>query len=136
MKNVESILLGGGSFWITEAVFKNLHGILRVTPGFAGGTVDNPLYREVCSGQTAHAEVVQIYYDPKLIDLQSLLAIFFDMHNPTLANAQGVEKGSQYRSYIGCSSIQKAKIVQDYICLLYTSPSPRDRTRSRMPSSA
>ena len=115
MKNVESILLGGGNFWITEAIFKNLRGVLRVTPGYAGGYLHNPSYREVCSGKTGHVEVAQIYFNPKQIDVQSILDIFFEMHNPTLINQQGVEKGSQYRSYIGCESIQQSKSVQDFV---------------------
>lgn len=115
MKNITSILVGGGSFWITEAIFKNVQGILRVTPGYAGGTTSNPVYREVCSGQTGHVEVVKIQFDPLKIDVTSILSIFFAMHNPTLKNKQGVEKGSQYRSYIGCESLEQSKIVRDFV---------------------
>lgn len=115
MKNIDSILLGGGNFWITEAVFKNLRGVLRVTPGYAGGYLENPVYREVCSGKTGHVEVVQLYFNPEQIDIRSILDIFFTMHNPSLLNKQGVENGSQYRSYIGCESIQQSKSVQDYV---------------------
>jgi peptide-methionine (S)-S-oxide reductase len=115
MKNIGSILLGGGNFWITEAVYKNLKGVLRVTPGYAGGDLQNPSYLEVCSGKTGHAEVAQVYFDPKQIDLESILQIFFEMHNPTLINKQGVEKGSQYRSYIGCESLQQSKKVKAFI---------------------
>ncbi len=115
MKNISTILLGGGNFWITEAIFKNVRGVLRVTPGYAGGYLAAPVYREVCSGRTGHAEVVQIHFNSSQIDLESLLDIFFTMHNPTLENKQGVEKGSQYRSYIGSTSLEQSKIVKDYI---------------------
>lgn len=115
MKNISSILLGGGSFWITEAVFKSVQGILRVAPGYAGGTISNPAYREVCSGQTGHAEVVKVQFDTSKIDVTTILSIFFSMHNPTLRNKQGVEKGSQYRSYIGCESLEQSKIVKDLV---------------------
>lgn len=115
MKTVSGIILGGGSFWVTEAVFKHVRGVLRVTPGYAGGEEPSPVYREVCSGKTKHVEVIQLYFDPEQIELRSILAIFFAMHNPTISNVQGIEKGSQYRSYIGCESIAQAKSVQDYI---------------------
>lgn len=115
MKNVSSILLGGGSFWITEAVFKNVQGILRVTPGYAGGSLEKPVYREVCSGKTGHAEVVKVQFDSQKIDVTSILELFFAMHNPTLKNKQGVEKGSQYRSYIGCESLEQSKIVKTFV---------------------
>lgn len=115
MKNISSILLGGGSFWISEAVFKNVQGILRVTPGYAGGNLEKPVYREVCSGKTGHVEVVKIQFDSQKIDLTSILNIFFAMHDPTLKNKQGVEKGSQYRSYIGCESLEQSKIVKSFV---------------------
>lgn len=118
MKNLESILLGGGNFWITEAVLKNVRGVLRVTPGYAGGYLQNPSYLEVCSGKTGHVEVGQVYFNPQEIDLNSILNIFFDMHNPTTGNTQGVEKGSQYRSYIGCESLEQSKRVQQFIISL------------------
>lgn len=118
MKNVESILLGAGSYWITEAVFKKVRGVLRVTPGYAGGYLQNPVYREVCSGKTGHVEVGQVYFNPEEIDLVSILSIFFEMHNPTSGNTQGVEKGSQYRSYIGCESLEQSKRVYQFINML------------------
>lgn len=115
MKYLQSILLGGGNFWITEAVFKNVRGVCRVTPGYTGGYLQNPSYLEVCSGKTGHVEVGQVYFNPQEIDLDTILRIFFDMHNPTTGNTQGVEKGSQYRSYIGCESLEQSNRVHKFI---------------------
>lgn len=115
MKNIESILLGGGNFWITEAVFKNVRGVLRITPGYAGGYLENPSYLEVCTGRTGHVEVGQLYFNPEQIDLESILNIFFEMHDPTSGIVHGVEKGSQYRSYVGCESLGQLKRIKQFI---------------------
>ena len=94
------ITLGAGCFWCVEAVFEEVKGIKKVTSGYMGGKVKNPTYREVCSGLTGHAEVVQLEYDPKLINISSILEIFWKTHDPTTLNRQGNDIGTQYRSAI------------------------------------
>ena len=97
---IETITLGGGCFWCIEAVFKDLEGVQKVTSGYSGGQVKNPSYKEVCTGNTGHAEVVQITYDKSIISLEELLEIFFTLHDPTTLNRQGEDIGTQYRSAI------------------------------------
>ena len=96
----EKATLGGGCFWCLEAIFENLRGVTKVVSGYAGGKIPNPSYKEVCSGLTGHAEVVQIEYDPAEISFQTLLEVFFVMHDPTTLNRQGGDVGTQYRSVI------------------------------------
>jgi peptide-methionine (S)-S-oxide reductase len=96
----ELATIGGGCFWCLEAVFTELRGVLRVESGFAGGHVDNPTYKQVCAGDTGHAEVVQITFDPAEISYEDLLRIFFASHDPTTPNRQGNDVGPQYRSII------------------------------------
>jgi peptide-methionine (S)-S-oxide reductase len=91
---------GGGCFWCTEAVFRELRGVERVVSGYAGGHVENPSYEAVCTGNTGHAEVVQITYDPSTIGYRALLEAFFATHDPTTPNRQGGDVGTQYRSVI------------------------------------
>lgn len=91
---------GAGCFWCTEAVFQAVKGVSNVVSGYMGGTVENPSYIDVCSGNTGHAEVVQLDYNPALISYDELLLIFFKTHNPTTLNAQGNDRGTQYRSVI------------------------------------
>lgn len=91
---------GGGCFWCTEAVFETEPGVLSVTSGYAGGHTRNPDYREVCTGETGHAEVIQIEYDPAVISYERLLEIFWKAHDPTTLNRQGADVGTQYRSII------------------------------------
>jgi peptide-methionine (S)-S-oxide reductase len=97
---LEIATLGGGCFWCTEAVYQMLPGVKSVTSGYAGGTKVNPTYKEVCSGETGHAEVIQIQYDPKLLSYDKLLQTFWDVHDPTTLNRQGADTGTQYRSII------------------------------------
>ncbi len=92
--------LGGGCFWCLEGVFQRLHGVTSVVSGYAGGTVANPSYREVCGGRTGHAEVVQVHFDPDVMTFETLLAVFFTIHDPTTPNRQGADVGPQYRSII------------------------------------
>lgn len=99
-KKLEVATLGGGCFWCLEAIYSELEGVERVISGYAGGHVKNPTYREVCSGATGHAEVVQITFDPSVIDYRDLLRIFFTIHDPTTLNRQGADVGTQYRSII------------------------------------
>lgn len=97
---MEKITLAGGCFWCTEAVFSMLKGVTKVTPGYSGGNVEDPSYEAVSSGDTGHAESVQIEFDPKIIPLDKLLYIFFKLHDPTTLNRQGADIGTQYRSAI------------------------------------
>lgn len=96
----ETAILGGGCFWCTEAIFSELRGVQKVESGYAGGTVSNPSYERVCDGDTGHAEVVRITYDPSAISYGQLLEIFFTTHDPTTLNRQGADIGTQYRSVI------------------------------------
>lgn len=98
--NVEVATLGGGCFWCMEAVFQDLKGVLKVESGFSGGHVDNPTYREVCSGLTGHAEVAEITFDPTVVSYKEILEVFFTVHDPTTLNRQGADAGTQYRSAI------------------------------------
>lgn len=93
-------ILGGGCFWCTEAVYKEVKGVTAVEPGYCGGQVDNPTYEQICTGTTGHAEVVKLTYDPKVISYRELLEIFFTMHDPTTLDRQGNDVGTQYRSVI------------------------------------
>jgi peptide-methionine (S)-S-oxide reductase len=113
----EAAVFGGGCFWCLEAVFLQLKGILNVEPGYAGGNKPDPTYEEVCSGNTGHAEVVKIEYDPLKISYELLLDIFFATHDPTTINRQGNDSGTQYRSVIFYNSEKQEqtakKVMQD-----------------------
>lgn len=100
MATLETATLGGGCFWCLEAAFNELHGVIRITSGYAGGHVVNPSYEQVCSGTTGHAEVVQVGFAPAELSYRDLLAVFFTIHDPTTLNRQGNDVGSQYRSVI------------------------------------
>ncbi len=97
---MKKIFLGGGCFWCTEAVFRNLRGVAEVVPGYMGGTVSNPTYEAVCTGTTGHAEVIEVLYDETVIPLGMILDAFFATHDPTTLNRQGNDVGTQYRSVI------------------------------------
>lgn len=92
--------LGGGCFWCVEAIFQALKGVERVVSGYSGGPLKNPTYREVCSGRTGHAEVIQVHFDPEVIGYDDLIRVFLSSHDPTTLNRQGADWGSQYRSII------------------------------------
>ncbi|HAJ34980.1 MAG TPA: peptide-methionine (S)-S-oxide reductase [Chloroflexi bacterium] len=98
--SLEVATLGGGCFWCLEAVYVELRGVEKVVSGYAGGHVKNPTYREVCSGSTGHAEVVQVTFDPAVISYADILRVFFTIHDPTTLNRQGADVGTQYRSII------------------------------------
>jgi len=102
MENLESKIatLAGGCFWCTEAVFERVEGVSKVLPGFTGGQIKNPAYREIISGRTGHAEAIEIHFDPEIISYQELLLIFFSTHDPTTLNRQQYDAGTQYRSAI------------------------------------
>jgi len=105
----EIATFGGGCFWCTEAVFQMVPGVKSVASGYAGGTKENPTYKEVCTGNTGHAEVIQVEFDPAKVSFEKLLATFWEAHDPTTLNRQGHDSGTQYRSIILYSSeAQKA----------------------------
>jgi peptide-methionine (S)-S-oxide reductase len=91
---------GGGCFWCTEAVFELLPGVKRVESGYAGGHVPNPTYKQICTGETGHAEVIRIEFDPAAVSYEKLVEVFFEAHDPTTLNRQGADEGTQYRSVI------------------------------------
>lgn len=111
----EVATLGGGCFWCLDAVFRELRGVEKVESGYAGGTKPNPTYREVCTGQTGHAEVVQIAFDPTEITYRELLEVFFTIHDPTTQDRQGADVGTQYRSIILTSSDEQAHTAREVI---------------------
>lgn len=96
----ETATLGAGCFWCVEAIFQDARGVERVVSGYAGGTVANPTYQQVCAGQTGHAEVAQITFDPDVISYNDILYIFWRTHDPTTLNRQGADVGTQYRSVV------------------------------------
>jgi peptide-methionine (S)-S-oxide reductase len=96
----ETITLGAGCFWCTEAVFQQIPGVLSVLPGYTGGKTRNPTYDDICTGATGHAEVAQIVFDPAKTSLKAVLEVFWQMHDPTTLNRQGADVGTQYRSAI------------------------------------
>lgn len=112
---METIVFGGGCFWCTEAVFKQLNGVVSVIPGYAGGTVGEARYETVSGGTTGHAEVVKIEFDPTIISFEDLLAVFFGTHDPTTQNRQGNDVGTQYRSVIFYTTEAQKKKAEDII---------------------
>lgn len=100
MATTQKATLGGGCFWCLEAVYKRIDGVEEVTSGYAGGEVKDPTYREVCTGRTGHAEVVEITFDPEKISYEQILDLFWEAHDPTTLNRQGADVGTQYRSAI------------------------------------
>jgi peptide-methionine (S)-S-oxide reductase len=107
--------LGGGCFWCLESVFEQLRGVERVESGYAGGTTPDPTYKQVCNGNTGHAEVIQITFDPAIISYRDLLNVFFAMHDPTTLNRQGPDFGTQYRSVILYHSPEQKEIAEQTI---------------------
>jgi peptide-methionine (S)-S-oxide reductase len=110
---MELATFGGGCFWCTEAVFKELKGVESVTSGYSGGHVINPAYREVTSGTTGHAEVIEIEFDPAVISFQELLEVFWATHDPTTLNRQGADVGPQYRSVIFYHNEKQQEIAEE-----------------------
>jgi len=105
---------GSGCFWCTEAVFQNLEGVEKVESGYSGGRVKNPTYKEVCSGLTGHAEVIQVSYNPQKISFDELLEVFWMTHDPTTLNRQGADVGTQYRSVIYYHTDEQKKLAESY----------------------
>ena len=110
--------LGGGCFWCLEAVFQELRGVERVVSGYAGGTVPNPSYEDVCTGRTGHAEVVQVTFDPAVLSYRDLLRVFFSIHDPTTLNRQGPDVGTQYRSVIFHHGPEQERVAREVIAEL------------------
>lgn len=117
-KELEKATLGGGCFWCTEAVYLELKGVVDVKPGYSGGHVKNPSYKEVCTETTGHAEVVQITFDPEIVSFTEILEVFFMTHNPTTLNRQGNDTGTQYRSSIFYHS-EKQKQTAEHVIQLF-----------------
>jgi peptide-methionine (S)-S-oxide reductase len=113
-EGLEQITLGSGCFWCTEAVFAELKGVESAVSGYSGGVKPNPTYKEVCTGETGHAEVVQVTYDPKVLKLSDLLAVFWQTHDPTTLNQQGADVGTQYRSAIFYHTDQQRQEAKYY----------------------
>ena len=111
----ETITLGGGCFWCTEAVYVNVRGVLDVESGYCNGHAPNVTYQQVCSGTTGHNEVVKLVFDPAQISLRDILEIFFVIHDPTSLNRQGADSGTQYRSGIYTSSPAQQQLVNTFI---------------------
>ena len=119
----QSIVFGGGCFWCTEAVFRELKGVVSVEPGYAGGETPNPTYEAVCTGRTGHAEVIKIDYDPAQVNLRDLLTVFFATHDPTTLNRQGADVGTQYRSAIFYTTPEQQAAAQAMIAEIDASSS-------------
>lgn len=110
----DTATFGTGCFWCTEAIFQELEGVLKVTSGYSGGTVVNPTYKQVCDGNTGHAEVIQIVYDPSKITFDELLEAFWQSHDPTTLNRQGNDVGPQYRSVIFYHDAEQKEKAEKY----------------------
>jgi len=108
----DMILLGGGCFWCTEAVFQRMEGVSEVISGYAGGLIENPTYRQICTGTTGHAEVILVVFDPGKVSLETLLEVFWATHDPTTLNRQGADVGPQYRSSIFYLSDSQKEIAE------------------------
>lgn len=111
---LQTATVGGGCFWCTEAVFLQVKGVQKVESGYMGGKVKNPTYREVCSGLTGHAEVIQITFDPAVVSYEEILEIFWNTHDPTTLNRQGADEGTQYRSVVFFHNPRQKDIAEAY----------------------
>ena len=120
-RNADTATFAGGCFWCVEAGFEQIKGVYEAVSGYAGGEMPSPTYRQVASGQTRHAETVQVYFDPKTIDYQTLLDVFFTVHDPTQLNRQGPDVGKQYRSAIFYHNDRQKRLAKDKIKRLETS---------------
>ncbi|HUQ90498.1 MAG TPA: peptide-methionine (S)-S-oxide reductase MsrA [Bryobacteraceae bacterium] len=115
MVTQETITLGGGCFWCLEAVFDEMAGVLSVESGYMGGSRPNPTYEDVCSGESGHAEVVRVTFDPAITPVREILEVFFTIHDPTTPNRQGNDVGTQYRSAIFYESEQQKRAAEEII---------------------
>ena len=112
--NMETATFGSGCFWCTEAIFDQLKGVESAISGYSGGTIKNPSYKEVCTGRTGHAEVVQVNYNPEIITFKELLEVFWQTHDPTTLNRQGADVGTQYRSAIFYHNQEQKELAETY----------------------
>src|ERR1700693_5452893 len=112
---IDTVTLAGGCFWCLEAVYERVEGVTAVESGYSNGQVDNPSYEQVCGGDTGHAEVVRVSYDPASISLRELLEIFFVIHDPTTPNRQGNDVGSQYRSGIYFHDAEQERVAREVL---------------------
>ncbi len=113
-QNLETATFGQGCFWCTEAIFQRLEGVKSVQSGYSGGAIKNPSYREICNGNTGHAEVVQITFDPSVISYANLLEVMWKTHDPTTLNRQGGDVGTQYRSAIFYHDDKQKKLAEEF----------------------
>ena len=113
-ENLDTATFGTGCFWCTEAIFQQLKGVKKVTSGYSGGHINNPTYKEICTGTTGHAEVIQLLYDPREISFDELLQVFWQTHDPTTLNRQGNDVGPQYRSAIFYQTEDQRRIAEHY----------------------
>lgn len=111
---MEKATFGSGCFWCTEAVFQRLKGVSKAQSGYAGGSVENPTYEQVCTGTTGHAEVVQVTYDPDVVSYDELLEVFWNTHDPTTLNRQGNDVGTQYRSAVFYHNDDQKELAEAY----------------------
>nr|WP_037573693.1 peptide-methionine (S)-S-oxide reductase MsrA [Sporocytophaga myxococcoides] len=114
MANLDTATFGAGCFWCVEAIFQDMKGVQKVVSGYTGGQVDNPTYKEVCTGNTGHAEVIQIYYDPAVVSFKDLLEVFWQTHDPTTLNRQGNDEGTQYRSAVFYHNAEQKELSEKY----------------------
>ena len=112
---IKTCYFGGGCFWCTEAIFKNINGVISIYPGYMGGDTKNPTYKQVCEGLTGHAEIIKIDYNSSIISFKDLLSVFFSTHDPTTLNRQGNDIGTQYRSSVFTNDDNEVKILKNYI---------------------
>ena len=112
---IKTCYFGGGCFWCTEAIFKNINGVISIYPGYMGGDTKNPTYKQVCEGLTGHAEIVKIDYNSSIISFKDLLSVFFSTHDPTTLNRQGNDIGTQYRSSVFTNDDKEVEILKNYI---------------------
>jgi peptide-methionine (S)-S-oxide reductase len=115
MGNLQTIVLGGGCFWCTEAVYVKTRGVVDVESGYSNGQAERPSYEQVCTGTTGHNEVVKLTYDPSQISVRQILEIFFVIHDPTTLNRQGADSGTQYRSGIYYTTPEQKEVADDMI---------------------
>ena len=113
-ENIDTATFGTGCFWCTEALFEQLNGVVKVTSGYSGGQVPNPTYKQVCTGETGHAECVQIQYEPNKVTFDELLEVFWQVHDPTTLNRQGADVGTQYRSVIFYHNNEQKQKAEHY----------------------
>lgn len=117
-KDLAKAYFAAGCFWCVEAVFESVKGVHEVYSGYAGGQTKNPNYNQIGTGRTGHAEAVEVHYDPKTVSFGTLVQVFFGSHDPTTANRQGPDRGTQYRSIAFYQNTREREIIQNYIALL------------------